>query len=99
MGSAVLFACFFLVNAWLFADLVYRENVSWVFLPAGFRIILVLVLGLPGSLGIALGTWYLDRELLSTDTTRLVMLNGLVSGFMPYLVMKFISKGKSLTGC
>lgn len=96
LGSAVLFACFFQVNAWLFADLVYRENVSWVFLPAGFRIILVLVLGLPGSLGIALGTWYLDRELLSTGTTRLVMLNGLVSGFMPYLVMKFISKGKSL---
>ena len=95
LGSAVLFASFFQFNGWLFSDLVYRENVSWVFLPAGFRIILVLVLGLPGSLGIALGTWYLDRELLSTGTTWLVMLNGVVSGFTPYVVMKVIGKGKS----
>jgi hypothetical protein len=95
LGSAVLFASFFQFNGWLFADWAYRENVNWVFLPAGFRIILVLVLGLPGSLGIALGTWYLDRELLSTGTTWLVMLNGVVSGFTPYVVMKVMGKGKS----
>ena len=95
LGSAVLFASFFQLNGWLFADLVYRENVSWVFLPAGFRIILVLVLGLPGALGIVLGTWFIDRELLSPDITWLAMLNGVISGFTPYLVMKVMGRGKS----
>ena len=95
LGSAVLFASFFQFNAWLFADLLYRENVNWVFLPAGFRIILVLVLGLPGALGIVLGTWYLDRELLNNGATWLAMLNGVVSGLTPYLVMRVLGKGKS----
>jgi hypothetical protein len=95
LGSAVLFASFFQFNAWLFADWVYRENVSWVFLPAGFRIILVLVLGLPGALGIVLGTWYLDRELLNNGATWLAMLNGVVSGLTPYVVMKVLGRGKS----
>ena len=62
LGSAVLFASFFQFNGWLFADWAYRENVTWVFLPAGFRIILVLVLGLPGTLGIMLGTPEFDSK-------------------------------------
>ena len=56
LGSAVLFAGFFHFNGWLFASLSYAESINWVFLPAGFRIVLVLILGLPGATGIMLGT-------------------------------------------
>jgi hypothetical protein len=79
LGSAVLFVSFFHLNGWLFADLAYREGVNWVFLPAGFRVILVLILGLQGAAGIMLGTWYLDQGSLDT-TPWLVLLNGVVSG-------------------
>ncbi len=92
LGSAFLFAIFFKFNAWLFSDLIYRDGISWVFLPAGFRVILVLVLGLPGALGIVLGHFYLDRDLIQSSLS-LVVVNGLVSGLTPFVMMKLLGKG------
>ena len=93
LGSAVLFASFFHFNNWIFAELTYTKGVNWVFLPAGFRIILVLILGLPGAVGITLGTWYLDGVNLFGEIDP-VYLNGVVSGMTPYLLMKFLAKGQ-----
>jgi len=88
--SAVLFVAFFQLNAWVFSTFHYSEGISWVFLPAGFRIILVLVLGLPGALGLMLGSWFIDRELFTQGSVLLAFLNGVVGGFTPWLVMKFM---------
>jgi hypothetical protein len=87
--SAVFFVVFFHLNLAFFSALEYREGVNWVFLPAGFRVILVLVAGVPGSMGIMLGTWFIDRTALGSDLTGMVLANGLVSGFTPWLVLKF----------
>lgn len=94
LGSAVLFASFFQFNGWLFADLMYREGVNWVFLPAGFRIILVLILGLPGAMGIMLATWFIDRDSLGTSSMWLALVNGVVSGFTPLWVLKILERGQ-----
>ena len=94
LGSAFLFASFFQLNAWLFSDLLYRKDVSWVFLPAGFRIILVLVLGMSGAMGIMLGTWFLDRDSLGTSDMWLEVVNGVISGFTPLWVLKILERGK-----
>jgi hypothetical protein len=94
LGSAVLFVSFFHLNGWLFADLAYREGVNWVFLPAGFRIILILILGLQGATGIMIGTWYLDQGSWENNLW-LVLLNGVVSGFTPYWVMRLLGKGQA----
>lgn len=88
--SAVLFVAFFQFNGWIFSTFHYSEGISWIFLPAGFRIILVLVLGLPGALGLMLGSWFIDRDLFSQGGMLLAFLNGLVGGFTPWLVMKFL---------
>jgi hypothetical protein len=86
--SAVLFVGFFHVNNWVFSGLEYRDGVNWVFLPAGFRVILVLVMGLPASIGIMLGTWFIDREMITGHLATMTLLNGIVSGFTPWLVHK-----------
>lgn len=90
LSSAVLFVLFFKINSWVFANFSYSEDISWVFLPAGFRVILVLVLGLPGALGLVLGCWFIDSALFSADTWLLPFSNGLVSGLTPWLVMKYL---------
>lgn len=90
LTSAVLFVLFFKLNGWVFANFAYNEGISWVFLPAGFRVILVLVLGIPGALGLVLGSWYIDSALFSVETWLLPFLNGLVSGLTPWLVMKYL---------
>ena len=87
---AVLFVSFFKLNDWLFVFFEYSEGINWVFLPAGFRIILVLVLGLPGALGIILGTWYIDSAMFNGHTAVLAFVTGLVSGLTPWLVMKYL---------
>lgn len=97
LGSAVLFVSFFHFNGWLFSELAYAQGVNWVFLPAGFRIVLVLILGLPGAAGITLGTWFLDRDALGTELV-LVFLNGIVSGITPFVVMKVLGKGHPTAG-
>ena len=48
--SAVLFVGFFHLNDLIFSIFEYSDGISWVFLPAGFRVILVLIMGLPGAL-------------------------------------------------
>ena len=90
LTSAVLFVLFFQLNGWVFSNFAYNEGISWVFLPAGFRVILVLVLGLPGALGLVLGSWFIDSALFSTETWLLPFLNGLVAGLTPWLVMKYL---------
>jgi hypothetical protein len=90
LTSAVLFVLFFELNGWVFANFAYEEGISWVFLPAGFRVILVLVLGIPGALGLVLGSWFIDSALFSADSWLLPFLNGLVSGLTPWLVMKYL---------
>lgn len=92
--SAVLFAAVFHFNAWVFSALEYRTGINWVFLPSGFRVILVLVLGIPGAVGIMLGSWYIDRSTLIADVNGLVLLNGIVSGWTPWLVQKWLEKRK-----
>jgi hypothetical protein len=92
--SAMLFVGFFHVNNWVFSDLEYRHGVNWVFLPAGFRVILVLVMGLPASIGIMLGTWFIDSTGPETSPYVMTMLNGVVSGFTPWLVMKVLDQGE-----
>lgn len=90
--SAVLFVLFFNLNNWVFAGIEYRQGVNWIFLPAGFRVVLVLVMGIPGSIGIMLGTWFIDRAAFETAQYTVHVFNGVASGFTPWLVMKILEK-------
>ena len=90
LTSAVLFVLFFQLNGWVFASLAYSEGISWVFLPAGFRVILVLVFGLPGAIGLMLGSWYIDSASITTTAWFFPFFNGVVSGLTPWVVMKVL---------
>ena len=67
---AVLCAFFFLLylacfklNTWLFSSQIYTQGVAWVFLPAGIKLLAVMVGGWWGLLGVAAaGLWIADTE-------------------------------------
>lgn len=89
--SAELFYAFFLLNEWLMASLEHSQRISWLFLPAGLRVVLPLVMGLPGALGIVLGSWAVG--LGEGQTMSWVLLgNGLISGLTPWLLMRWLLK-------
>lgn len=43
------------LNAWLFAAFEHTQRISWVFLPAAVRLVVVLLWGWRGALGLGLG--------------------------------------------
>lgn len=86
--SAALYAGFFQLNDLIFSGLEFSQGVNWIFLPAGFRVLLVLGMGLPGCLGIFMGNLYLDQKnLLVPDHAGLTLMTAVVSGFTPWFVM------------
>jgi hypothetical protein len=89
--SATLYVCLFDLNAWIFSSFKHSENVTWVFLPAGFRVILVILLGLPGAFGLVLGSWYISRDLFGGSNEMLALLNGMASGLTPWVVYKYLT--------
>lgn len=94
--SAVLFVGFFRLNDEVFSWLEHSQGVNWIFLPAGFRVLLVLGMGWPGCVGIFLGNAYLDLENFQRGHWALTALTALVSGFTPWLVLQFMKRRRML---
>ena len=90
--SALLFVGFYHLNAVLFSGpFEHAQGINWIFLPAGFRVLLVLVLGWPGALGVLGGTFWLDQErLLEPGGWFTVLVTGLASGFGPWLLKRWM---------
>ena len=55
--SSVLYLILFYLNDWLTTELMYGLGVHWIYLPAGLRLFLILVFGLPGALGIGFSSF------------------------------------------
>lgn len=94
--SALLYVEFFRLNNLVFSRFEHIEGVNWVFLPAGFRVLLVLGMGLPGAAGILLGNCWLDWEHTNAQTLWLVLATATVSGFTPWLVKCVMEKQRLL---
>ena len=88
--SLVAYAALFYLNEWLTSQLVYGLGVNWIYLPAGLRLFLTLIFGLPGAIGIALSSFLISYfgEFPHDITTCLGV--GLISGFAPYLARIFV---------
>lgn len=90
--SALLFVEFFRLNEFLFLALEHAHGISWVFLPAGFRVLLVLILGLPGAIGIAVGTVWLNFDPAGQTLWGASLAMAMASGFGPWLVKRWMEE-------
>ncbi len=95
-ASALLYVEFFKLNTLVFSRFEHIEGVNWIFLPAGFRVLLVLGMGLPGAAGILLGNCWLDWENTNAQTLWLVLATAAVSGLTPWLVKCVMEKRRLL---
>ena len=95
--SVLAYASLFYLNAWLTAHLSYGLGVNWIYLPAGLRLFLTLIFGIPGALGIALASFLISYlgEFQKEIMTCLGV--GLISGFAPYLARIFVMSNISIS--
>jgi hypothetical protein len=88
--SVLAYASLFYLNAWLTAHLSYGLGVNWIYLPAGLRLFLTLIFGLPGALGIALASFLISYLGEFPQELMTCLGVGLISGFAPYLARLFV---------
>jgi hypothetical protein len=88
--SALSYACLFYLNNWLTSELVFSLGVNWIYLPAGLRLFLTLIFGLPGAIGIALTSFLISYYGDFSRDLILCIGIGLVSGFAPFLAKFFV---------
>ena len=83
--SAALYSALFFLNDRLTEALKYDLGVSWVYLPAGLRLFLILIFGLAGAIGIAVASFAISYfGVFPPDLVTCIGI-GLISGFAPLL--------------
>jgi len=90
--SALSYTILFYLNYWLTIDLTYSLGVNWIYLPAGLRLFLTLIFGLPGAIGISVSSFITCYYgVFPQDLTTCTGV-ALISGFAPYLARFFVVK-------
>ena len=83
--SALLYSALFFFNDWLTEALKYDLGVSWIYLPAGLRLLLILIFGLAGAIGIAAASFAISYFGVFPPDLVTCLGIGLISGFAPLL--------------
>lgn len=95
--SVLAYASLFYLNAWLTAHLSYGLGVNWIYLPAGLRLFLTLIFGLPGALGITLASFLISYLGDFPQELSTCLGIGLISGFAPYLARIFVMSNVNIS--
>lgn len=83
--SSLLYIALFFFNDWLTETLKYDLGVSWIYLPAGLRLFLILIFGLAGAVGVAVASFAISYfGVFPPDLITCIGI-GLISGFAPLL--------------
>jgi hypothetical protein len=88
--SAIAYSSLFYVNNWLTSELIFSLGVNWIYLPAGLRLFLTLIFGLPGALGITVSSFLISYYGDFQHDLGVCIGIGLISGFAPYLARVFV---------
>lgn len=90
-GTAALWVCLYWLNDWAFHFLEKTQTASWIFLPAALRLIAVLVWGLPGALGLWIGTMVTSSQVFG-NWTPAVLIAAPASALAPLLAVALMRK-------
>lgn len=85
-GIAALWVGLYWLNDWVFHFLEKTQAANWIFLPAALRLIAVLVWGVPGALGLWLGTTVTSSQVFGAWTPA-VLIAAPMSALAPLLAV------------
>ncbi len=90
---AALYWSSYWVNQILFSALHFSWAATWVYLPTGMRLVLVLTCSLWGAIGISLASMILGLQVHDNLGVNIIMVTAMISGFAPYLARFIGMKG------
>jgi hypothetical protein len=95
--AALLYTVCFLINIHIMAPLEFSVGVNWIFLPAGLRLLLTLLLGFSGALGISVASTLLGIYLYFPEDPLTAIGAGIISGLAPYAAKFLCFKDLNIT--
>jgi hypothetical protein len=88
--SALLYSALFFLNDWVTETIKYDLGVSWIYLPAGLRLFLILIFGFTGAIGIAVASFAISYYGVFPPDLITCIGIGLISGFAPLLAKRVV---------
>jgi hypothetical protein len=101
LGLAVAWVLLFDLNEYAFSNLERSSRANWVFLPAAFRIIFVLLFSRLGALGLFCGAYLTLPDSIYSfpfDNVAFAAVSGIAPLAAVYLVRRCISLADDLSG-
>lgn len=81
-----------LLNSILMSSTTITTGIELVYLPAGFRLLIILLFGFWGALGIFITSPLLFINIFGSATVTELVINASVGAFVPYIVVKAFSR-------
>jgi hypothetical protein len=72
-------------NEWLFTHLEFVPGINWIYLPAGMRLLCVLLFGNAGALGLLLISWLVCFLYFFPDDYLRAFMGGVLSATAPWI--------------
>lgn len=86
--SAALWVAFWSLNKAFLSGTIVTTGINLVYIPAGIRLLIVLLFGVWGALGVFLTDPILFLSEFGSGTPFEIIVNSAISGFGPYLALK-----------
>lgn len=96
--SGVIWCGVWLANMYLMSGTKIAPGIDLVFLPAGFRLLIVIVFGVWGALGIFLADPLMFMIEFGNTGISAMLINALISGFAPYVTVRLFSRLAGIEG-
>lgn len=88
LTTIILFLATLAINHLLFAKLEFAPGISWVYLPAGVRLLCTLLFAEAGALGLLLVSWYVSFAFFFPDDHVRAFAGGILATLAPYGVYR-----------
>lgn len=95
LASSALWAGFWFLNKAVLSDMLVTTGISLVYVPAGIRLLLVLLFGVWGAVGVCIADPILFLNEFGSGAPLEIIVNSAISGFGPYVAVRAASR---LTG-
>jgi hypothetical protein len=84
--TIVLFTGMLALNVALFKALEFAPGISWIYLPAGMRLLCTLLFAEAGAVGLLIVSWLVSFEYFFPNDFERAFMGGLIATAAPYLV-------------
>jgi hypothetical protein len=96
-ATMALFIAALALNEILFSYLAFAPGISWMYLPAGVRLLCTLLFGEAGALGLLLVSWLVCFTYFFPDDPVRSFAGGIMASAAPYLVYRGAQRFFGLT--